>query len=148
MSTLYNKLRAAKSCCKGLNRRCFSDIEGKTKSAFENLQRIQLEALTAPSQELFVAETEAQYKWLFLAAAEQNFFQLKSRVRWATKGDSNTGFFHRLVKSKLSRNVVHYLTDRDGLRVSDKEDMQQMVIRFYSYIQGRSNAAVVPLSPQ
>lgn len=91
-----------------------------------------------------MAETEARDKWLFFAAAEQNFFQLKSRVRLGNKGDSNTGFFHHSAKSNLSRNIVHYLTDRDGLRVSNKEDIQQMVIRFYYYLQGRSNAAVVP----
>ncbi|CAN7034858.1 unnamed protein product, partial [Brassica rapa subsp. trilocularis] len=41
MSTLYLKLRAAKNCCKAINQSRFSNIEKRTREAFEKLQDMQ-----------------------------------------------------------------------------------------------------------
>lgn len=79
-----------------------------------------------------------------LADAEKIFFKLKSRVRWETKGDLNTAYFHKTVKANLSRNVIYYLTDANDRRVFEGQEIKSMVIRFYSYLQGRSNVAVTP----
>ncbi|XP_013607730.1 PREDICTED: uncharacterized protein LOC106314403 [Brassica oleracea var. oleracea] len=144
MVSLYQKLRAAKICCKGINRTGFSNIEKRTKEALEKLQEIQTQILTTPSPHLFQAEASARDSWLLLAAAEQNFFKLKSRVRWETKGDLNTAFFHKSVKASLGRNVIHFLTDVNNRRVFDRQELKNMVIRFYTYLQGRSNVAVIP----
>lgn len=143
---LYQKLRSVKFLCKSLNRRCFSNIQGRTKEAFENLESIQKRLLTTPSQELFLEEQTARDSWLWLSAAEQNFFKLKSRVRWTGKGDANTGFFHKCVKGNLSRNVILHLVDRDGNRLVSPPDLKAHIIHFYSYLQGRSNVAVTPPS--
>ena len=142
--SFYQKLRAAKICCKGINREGFSNIEKRTKEAFEKLQDIQSQVLTDPTPQLFQVQATARDSWLLLAAAEQNFFKLKSRVRWETKGDLNTAFFHKSVKANLARNVIHFLTDENNRRVFDGQEMKNMVIRFYSYLQGRSNVAVTP----
>ncbi|KAJ4899263.1 hypothetical protein Rs2_13214 [Raphanus sativus] len=85
MAILYLKMRAAKLCCKSINRSRFSNIESRAREAFEKLQSIQEQALNYPSQQAFVEEEEARDEWIILAAAEQNFFQMKSRVRWHDK---------------------------------------------------------------
>ncbi|CAG7886739.1 unnamed protein product [Brassica rapa] len=144
MSTLYLKLRAAKNCCKAINQSRFSNIEKRTREAFEKLQDIQEQVLHSPSPLLFSAEAAARDEWLILAAAEQNFFQLKSRVRWLCKGDLNTRFFHKSVKANLSRNIIHFLTDGNNTRVYGVQEMKDLAVRFYSFLQGRSNIAVTP----
>lgn len=144
MSSLYQKLHSAKSCCKAINNSRFSGIEKRTREAFEELERIQLQVLISPTQPLFQAESVAPDSWLLLAAAEKKFFQLKSNVRWGSKGDLNTSFFHKSVKANLARNVIHFLTDPDNRRVFDSQSMKDMVVRFYTYLQGRSNPVVVP----
>lgn len=134
MISLYQRLRAAKSCCKGINKSKFSGIEKRTQEAFENLQNVQTQMLNSPSQALFQQEVQAREAWLIFSAAERNFFQLKSRVRWASKGDLNTGFYHKTVKSNLSRNLIHFLTDAEGNRVFDPQEIKNMAVRFYSLL--------------
>lgn len=80
MFTLYQKLRAAKICCKDINRRNFSGIEIRTKEALENLENIQRGVMAVPSRALFEEESLARIAWLFLARVEENFFMHKSRV--------------------------------------------------------------------
>lgn len=53
MFSLYQKLRAIKLCCKGLNQRSFSNIQTRTKVSFEKLGDIQRQVLILPTQELF-----------------------------------------------------------------------------------------------
>ncbi|XP_018460019.2 uncharacterized protein LOC108830945 [Raphanus sativus] len=147
MSSFYQKLRSAKNCCKGINKSKFSGIEKRTKEAFEHLQSIQNQMMNSPSQQLFQQEVQAREAWLTFSASERNFFKLKSRVRWESKGDLNTGFYHKSVKANLSRNLIHFLTDSEDRRVFDPQEIKNMAVRFYSLLQGRSNSAVSPLSP-
>lgn len=143
LSFLYQKMRAAKAVCKSLNRSAFSGIEKRTKEVFEVLQNIQTLLLSSPTPALFEEERRVCDSWLFLAAAEQNFFKLKARVRWNCKGDLNTGFFHKCVKANLSKNIIHFLTDANNSRVTDVQEMKNMAVQFYTLLQGRSNAAAV-----
>lgn len=73
MLSLYQRLRSAKTCCKGLNRNSFSDIQKISKDAFSNLEDIQRQVLTDPSPQLFEEEQAARASWIFFAAAEEYF---------------------------------------------------------------------------
>ncbi|CAA7058012.1 unnamed protein product [Microthlaspi erraticum] len=146
MFGLYQKLRAAKLCCKSLNSTRFSNIQDRAKQAFENLEMVQRQVLQNPSPGLFEEERVARDDWLLLASAEESFFRQKSRIRWLQEGDENTGFFHKSVKSNLSRNIIHYLQDGLGNRVSDPLVLKGMVLSFYKQLLGTANPEVSPYS--
>ncbi|CAA7061787.1 unnamed protein product [Microthlaspi erraticum] len=146
--SLYQRLRAAKVCCKGLNRSAFSNIQARTKEAFEKLESIQRELLSDPSQTLFQLESEARKSWELLSSAEESFFKQNSRIRWLKEGDSNTGFFHRSVKANLSRNIIHHLRDGNGVKVSNTEQLKAMAVEYYRTLLGTPNSLVQPYSKQ
>lgn len=146
MSALYQKLRAAKSCCKALNRSSFSNIQLRSKEARQTLDQIQVRALTDPSQQLFEEEAEARKSWMFFAAAEESFLHQKSRVRWLTVGDSNTGVFHKAVRANLSKNVIHYLLDPMGNKIYDSVTLKAMTSHFYEALLGIANDSITPFS--
>ncbi|VVB02234.1 unnamed protein product [Arabis nemorensis] len=60
MFSLYQRLRSAKLCCKSLNQRSFSNIQTRTKLAFEKLENIQRQVLLYPPQSLFQEERVAR----------------------------------------------------------------------------------------
>ncbi|TYK26658.1 uncharacterized protein E5676_scaffold313G003080 [Cucumis melo var. makuwa] len=47
---------------------------------------------------------------------EEASLRQKSRIRWLKLGDQNTAFFHRSVRSRMSRNTLRSLVDSDGTR--------------------------------
>lgn len=146
MSSLYHRLRRAKACCKCINRRSFSSIQQRTKEAFEKLEAVQQQLLSAPSVALFEEEQVARDSWIFLAAAEESFFHQKSRIQWLTDGDANTGVFHRFVKANLLRNIVHYLRDESDLKVYDPVSMKDMVTQYYLNLLGTSTPNLSPMT--
>ncbi|CAA7016344.1 unnamed protein product [Microthlaspi erraticum] len=146
MFSLYQKLRSAKLCCKALNHGSFSNIQARSREAFQRLEDVQRQALSTPSQELFEEERLARDSWLMFASAEESFFRQKSRIRWLKEGDANTGFFHKSVKSNLSTNVIHFLSDPLRNRISETNAMKATVLNYYKNLLGSSNDEVSPLS--
>ncbi|XP_013616875.1 uncharacterized protein LOC111202995 [Brassica napus] len=85
-----------KECCRRVNREGFSNIQQRTKDALTELENIQRSMLTQPDESLIRAEHEARESWSFFASAQENFFKLKSRIRWLSEGDANTWFSIKL----------------------------------------------------
>lgn len=146
MSALYQRLRAAKACCKSLNRSNFSNIQAQSKEAKQTLDQVQMRTLIDPSPSLFQEEAEARTSWMFYAAAEESFLHQKSRVRWLSVGDLNTGVFHKAVRANLSRNVIHYLLDSAGNKVFDSDTLKNMASQFYESLLGSANDSITPFS--
>ena len=148
MFSFYQRLRSAKECCKRINRTSFSDIQKRSKEAFAILEDIQRQVLTVPTPQLFEDEQAARASWIFYAAAEESFLHQKSRVRWLTVGDSNTGVFFKYVKANLQRNKIIYLLDGEDRRVYDPTAVKEMASEYFSNLLGSENEDVDPLSVQ
>lgn len=71
---LCKKLRAAKVCCKALNRSKFNNIQKKSSDAFKQLEFIQSQLLTNPAQSLFEQEKQAQ-NMEFMVRNRRDFLQ-------------------------------------------------------------------------
>lgn len=145
MSSLYQRLRSAKVCCKS-NKNIFSNIQLRTSEARSVLDRLQMRVLTDPSAQLFQDEMEARNSWMFYAAAEESFLYQKSRVKWLAVGDLNTGVFHKAVKANLSKKVIHYLLDSLGRKVFDSITLKAMASEFYQSLLGSANDSITPFS--
>ncbi|KAL0758366.1 hypothetical protein Bca101_074516 [Brassica carinata] len=77
-------------------------------------------------QTMFVA------KW----APEESFFYQRSRVNWLDKGDSNTGFYHRQMRTRNYMNQILYLKDEAGNLIDSKEEIMAHAISFYQDLLG------------
>ncbi|GJV48237.1 hypothetical protein Tco_1438449 [Tanacetum coccineum] len=58
-------------------------------------------------------EEHAHYLLAFKEALldEERFLQQKAKVEWLKAGDSNTSYFHKIVKSKCARNRIEIVSD-------------------------------------
>lgn len=143
---LYKRLRAAKFCCQSLNHNKFNNIQQRASEALQLMEALQSSLLLNPSQALFEQEKQARDRWLFWSVTEQTFYRQKSRIRWLGEGDANSTFFFKSIKANLTKNIIHYLRDSDGIKVSDTDGLKALVTQFYSDLLGRSNGDVTPLS--
>lgn len=146
MVVLYRRLRDAKYFCQSLNRSSFSGIQKRAKASSEKLKALQIQVFTDPSPRLFEEEKEARLDSNFWNAAEESFLKQKSRLKWLKEGDSNTRFFHKTVKSNLSRNIIHHLRLEDNTKVTEVAQLKSMVEQFYFNLLGSPNTAVDPYS--
>jgi hypothetical protein len=58
-------------------------------------------------------EDHAHYLLAFKEAIldEERFLKQKSKIQWLQEGDSNTAYFHNVVKSKSARNRIEVVRD-------------------------------------
>ncbi|KAL0561777.1 hypothetical protein IC582_002218 [Cucumis melo] len=78
---------------------------------------------------------------------EEASLRQKSKVRWLNLGDQNTAFFHRSVRSRLSRNSLLSLVDSDGSRVSSHDGVAQLAVNYFSNSLGYQEIGYRELSP-
>lgn len=144
--SLGQRLKAVKKVCRRLNKAGFGNIQQKTKIAMEELQEIQCELLVTPSDALFRREFVARKKWRFLDAALQIFYKTKSRIRWLKDGDSNTKFFFKAVLAHQARNAIRYLMDGNGIKITNKAQIKDMVVSYFQHLLGSLSLDVSPPS--
>jgi hypothetical protein len=59
-------------------------------------------------------EQEHQISTLRTFREEEESLRLKSRNLWLVSGDKNTAFFHKQIRTRLSRNHIAEITSPDG----------------------------------
>ncbi|GJT49871.1 sodium/hydrogen exchanger 6 [Tanacetum coccineum] len=62
-------------------------------------------------------DEHAHYLLAFKEASldEERFLRHKSKIQWLNAGDSNTAYFHRIVKSKCARNRIEMVRDSSNI---------------------------------
>ncbi|GJW22147.1 hypothetical protein Tco_0032769 [Tanacetum coccineum] len=88
----------------------------------ENVKHLRLEldeaqkALDSDSFNATICEDEVIYLQAFNDAllTEERFLKQKAKIEWLNLGDSNTTYFHKVVKSHALRNRIDYVTTTSG----------------------------------
>ena len=71
-----------------------------------------------------------------LLDCEEQFYKQKAREKWVKLEDSNTKFFHNLVKAGRAHNKVTRLTPEDGTRITEQSRLAQAMIDYYQKLLG------------
>ncbi|GJY14583.1 hypothetical protein Tco_0385005 [Tanacetum coccineum] len=91
-------------------------------------------ALDADPFNLTIREDEAAYLQAFNDAllTEECFLKQKAKIEWLHVGDSNTAYFHKVVKSRASRNCIDSITILSGTCIDgDQYPLRKFVMLFF-----------------
>lgn len=55
-------------------------------------------------------ERQLYKQYAALRAVEESFLEQKARVKWLSLEDSNTGYFHQMVKVRRAKNTLKSLS--------------------------------------
>ncbi|GKF75920.1 hypothetical protein Tco_0225364, partial [Tanacetum coccineum] len=82
---------------------------------------------------LELQEEEAVYLQAFKDASllEEKIIMQKAKVEWLKLGDANTAYFHKVVKSQVTRNCIDCVTTTNGVNV-DGDQVPLAFIDHYS----------------
>ncbi|GAV92784.1 hypothetical protein CFOL_v3_36162, partial [Cephalotus follicularis] len=106
------------------------------RAGLHQLQRDIHEGLGTTSS----VEQERQLRVDVMNAArdEEAFFKQKSRIQWLKEGDSNTAFFHKVVKVRQSRNHIVRIKDDNDTWILAEAEIAQTGVNHFSNILGTS----------
>ncbi|KAH0914337.1 hypothetical protein HID58_028783 [Brassica napus] len=111
--------------------------------------RCQNLVLQDPSPVNVAAAAAASDRWNKLASIEEKFFRQKSCIRWLRAGDHNTGFFHRAVQTRSSRNTISFLVTEAGTTLTKLTDIKrEAVLHFQRFLQTQDQETVDDPGPR
>ncbi|GJY25818.1 RNA-directed DNA polymerase, eukaryota, reverse transcriptase zinc-binding domain protein [Tanacetum coccineum] len=104
----------------------------------DQLDRVQMRLDMDPFNEA-IREEEANTVVAFNEACllEERFLKQKAKINWLKEGDSNSAFFHKSVKSRISRSRIDVVTNSDGM-VFENENAASAFVSHYEAFLGQS----------
>nr|GEY36281.1 RNA-directed DNA polymerase, eukaryota, reverse transcriptase zinc-binding domain protein [Tanacetum cinerariifolium] len=70
---------------------------------------------------------------------EEKLLAQKARIDWINDGDKNNAFFHKVIKGRRSRNMVHSIYDENGINFKGENVPKQFVKDFQQFL-GKADA--------
>ncbi|KAJ9561654.1 hypothetical protein OSB04_006814 [Centaurea solstitialis] len=146
MYKLTSKLKLLKAPFRKL-RSSYGNLTETTQSLKHELDTVQLATDLYPSdmglkedlEHLRVAYQQAC--WNDMCAAKQ-----RAKVKWLSEGDSNTKYFHQVVKEKRNSHHIHSVCNSEGVFVYDL-DVATAFIDHFKMIIGSRDDTVNPHMP-
>nr|GEX62575.1 hypothetical protein [Tanacetum cinerariifolium] len=74
---------------------------------------------------------------------EERFLKQKAKVDWLRDGDANTAYFHKSVKSRVSRSRIDVVMDSEGV-IYENEKVAEALVAHYEMFLGQ-HRTVIPL---
>ncbi|XP_074318405.1 uncharacterized protein LOC141655213 [Silene latifolia] len=140
MYGVVRKLKLLKPCLKQLNRTHFSAVENQSDMAQIKLNHIQKLLVQSPGDEDLVKhEYEAHKQFLFLYEAKMKFLKQKAKAHWLTEGDSNSSYFHGLIKARRKTNSIYQIKDHQDKLHTDEVGIQMAFRKYYQMLLGSKN---------
>ncbi|XP_026451446.1 uncharacterized protein LOC113351723 [Papaver somniferum] len=132
--TLIYKLKRLKIILKEWNLKIFGNVQVEIKEEEKLVQEKMIISYSNPHDEQALAD-------LVMAQNDLNskevphciMMKQKSRIKWATKGSSNTNFFHTNVKIRQTRNMICELEDEKGNIVADQDKITDVLVKFFHH---------------
>lgn len=98
--------------------------------------------------ELHSLEKEVSFNLQKWQSIDLDTLRQKSEIRWLKEGDSNTRYFHSVVKHRTSHNRIDFLKNGDGELEVDKRKIAAMISDFYKDLLGSSADTLVGIDIQ
>ncbi|GKG41848.1 hypothetical protein Tco_0473599, partial [Tanacetum coccineum] len=98
------------------------NLHDNVKCLRVKLNRVQSDLDAGPFNSI-LCEEEAVYVLAFNEAfiMQESFLKQKSKIKWLMVGDSNSAYFHKVVKGRISRSLIDVVTTSDGALCSNDQ---------------------------
>ncbi|GJZ00797.1 hypothetical protein Tco_0518226 [Tanacetum coccineum] len=113
------------------------NLHGNVIRLHAELDQLQTDLDRDPSNvSLREAKAEAVLSFNEAIAIEEKFLKQKAKIAWLKDGDSNSAYFHKAVKSRISRSRIDVVTDTMGA-VFHNDDVAKAFINHYEVFLGQ-----------
>ncbi|CAH9124930.1 unnamed protein product [Cuscuta epithymum] len=132
MRGLVTKLQTLKKALRTWNKEVFGNIFDDIRKAEEEVQKAEM----AYQQQSSEANREDwSYKKSLLLSKynmERKFWKQKAHIAWLKDGDSNSHYFHSLVKIRRRKQHISSILDSDGKECLTLPDIGNAAVHFFS----------------
>ncbi|VFQ99349.1 unnamed protein product, partial [Cuscuta campestris] len=132
MSGFAEKLKILKTAIKEWNVSTFGDIFKNVKMAEEEALARQNSFDNNPTEDNRAAANLASAKLLNACKREASYWFQKSNIKWMKEGDSNSKFFHSVVKGKRAKLKITAIKDEEGVNHIDNNKIATLAVEHFT----------------
>ncbi|KAL9242031.1 hypothetical protein vseg_016076 [Gypsophila vaccaria] len=137
MFKLVKKMKLLKPILKQLNRDNYNDIENTTEALEKQVSSLQKELGSDPTNGAVMEEEHRCVKELMIKLeARASYLAQKSKQHWFNEGDTNSAYFHGIIKGRRNRNKVIEIEDMNGIIKNSPEGIQTAFLEYYKSLLG------------
>uniref|UniRef100_A0A803QPT2 Uncharacterized protein n=1 Tax=Cannabis sativa TaxID=3483 RepID=A0A803QPT2_CANSA len=137
MYCVISKMKALKRAFKELNTQSFGDIQAQEAQAKNILEECQNKLHQHPLDvELQLSELAARNDYVSKHKSLLSFLHQKAKLTWAKDGDENSALFHTNIRERRRHNQVLSITNVDGQRVEEPNDVKEAFISYHVSLLG------------
>ncbi|GKE32980.1 hypothetical protein Tco_1452302, partial [Tanacetum coccineum] len=105
---------------------------GRLRTKLDQVQR----DLDMDPSNLVLCEEEAVYVQAYNDALlmQERFLQQKAKIKWLRVGDSNSAYFHKVVKGRISRSRIDVVASADGTLFEGDQVAAAFMSRYSSFL--------------
>ncbi|CAI9259916.1 unnamed protein product [Lactuca saligna] len=120
----------------------------KVSKCREELCRVQESLDLDPCNEELRFE-EGIYLQSFLNASreEESYLKQRAKVHWIKEGDSNSAYFHKVVKGKINRNRIETILDGNG-NWKEGDEAFKVIVDYFGEFLGVEHGVVPIIRPE
>ena len=131
MIGFQQKLSRLKRCLKVWNKEVFGNVFERVQAAEEEVaQRERIYDISGSAQDR-VSFSEARARLQHALLCEESFLRQQSSVRWIREGDSNTRFFHAMVRKKRHTSYIHRIQEADSSWISEPTAIASSAVSYF-----------------
>ncbi|XP_074271290.1 uncharacterized protein LOC141595221 [Silene latifolia] len=139
MFKVAKNLKLLKLILKQLNREGFGDIENTTDILQKKVQELQEQLGKDPfNVQLMNDEYAASNELKEKDAARASFLSQKAKHQWVQQGDTNSSYFHGLLKKRRNGNKIVQIEDMNGKMCNSPDQIHTAFLDYYQYLIGTS----------
>ncbi|GAV78195.1 hypothetical protein CFOL_v3_21663 [Cephalotus follicularis] len=133
LEVVGKKLRMIKPVLKELHRNFFKDPVLESAMIKQDLIAQQAKLDEDPTnEEARSTEKQLLEKYYKASWVEESFLKQKARVQWLRLGDSNSAYFHRVIKVRQARNTIIKIRKADGEWTKNQEEVGRESVSYFS----------------
>lgn len=128
-SSISRRLQVTKTALTRWSNSTFKDNHRKLHLLQQQLQfYINQPAGNYDEQQVSNLKNQIQQSW----SQEEQYWGMRSRIRWLRWGDRNTSFFHATTVQRRKRNRISMLKTENDEWIRDPEQLKNMTVSFFT----------------
>ncbi|KAL0408409.1 UNVERIFIED_CONTAM: hypothetical protein Sradi_1775300 [Sesamum radiatum] len=122
--------------CEEWERREFGNVRSRIRQLEDRILSLDKGNLSTDSKQLLeMMKSELEE----LLAREELLWKQRSKAEWLREGDKNTAYFHARANERRKRNMISSLQSEEGCFTSDRENIQDIVLRHFKTVYSSTN---------
>ncbi|XP_071928018.1 uncharacterized protein [Coffea arabica] len=132
MRALCSKLLATRKAIQTWNKEHFGNVIDNVRSAEMAVQRAEEVVDQDDSEECQIELKKAQAELRYALSIEEQFWRQKARVKWLRQGDTNSKYFHAIVRQRRAQAMIHRIKKANGVWVDNEADIASEATTYFS----------------